>query len=72
MKPNCYGCKFRRNVPGDCHSTCVNTAPFDKLNIQGATHGIVNGWFFWPINFDPVWLQNCDGFEPISGPILDN
>jgi hypothetical protein len=26
-------------------------------------HGICNGWFIWPINFDPVWLENCDGFE---------
>jgi len=21
-------------------------------------------WFIWPVNFDPVWLENCDGFEP--------
>jgi hypothetical protein len=34
-----------------------------KLNIQGHKHGIANGWFLWPANFDPVWLVNCDGFE---------
>lgn len=33
------------------------------LNIQGHPHGIKNGWFTWPANFDPVWLENCDGFE---------
>lgn len=33
-----------------------------KLNIQAEPHGIENGWFFWPMNFDPVWLKNCDGF----------
>ena len=33
------------------------------LNIVGNPHGIQNGWFNWPWNFDPVWLENCDGFE---------
>ena len=35
----------------------------DKLNIKGNPHGVRNGWFIWPVNFDPVWLENCDGFE---------
>lgn len=34
-----------------------------KLNIAGHAHGIRHGWFLWPANFDPVWLENCDGFE---------
>jgi len=33
-----------------------------KLNIKGAATGIKGGWFNWPFNFDPVWLENCDGF----------
>jgi len=33
------------------------------LNIRGSAHGVRNGWFNWPWNFDPVWLENCDGFE---------
>ena len=33
------------------------------LRIQAEPHGIMNGWFSWPINFDPVWLRNCEGFE---------
>lgn len=32
------------------------------LNIKGSSHGIRNGWFNWPFNFDPVWIENCDGF----------
>jgi hypothetical protein len=35
-----------------------------KLNIKGNAHGMRRGWFMWPANFDPVWLENCDGFEP--------
>lgn len=34
-----------------------------ELNIQGHPHGIEKGWFNFPWNFDPVWLENCDGYE---------
>ena len=33
------------------------------LNIKGSEHGIKSGWFNWPVNFDPVWLESCDGFK---------
>lgn len=36
----------------------------NELNIVGNPHGVKSGWFMWPLNFDPVWLENCDGFEP--------
>jgi len=26
MKPNCYKCVYRRNVPGSAHSRCVHPA----------------------------------------------
>lgn len=32
------------------------------LNIKGDAYGISNGWFNHPWNFDPTWLENCDGF----------
>lgn len=35
----------------------------NELNIEGDLHGIQCGWFMWPVNFDPTWLRNCDGFE---------
>jgi hypothetical protein len=56
---NCYECKHRRDLPGNCHSRCAN----GEAEVVGNAHGVRNGWFFWPINFDPVWLQNCTGFE---------
>lgn len=40
-----------------------NLQAAQKLNIQGHPHGIKCGWFIWPANFDPVWLENCNGFE---------
>jgi len=34
-----------------------------ELGIKASPHGMINGWFNWPFNFDPVWLEGCDGFE---------
>ena len=33
------------------------------LGIKGSAHGIQMGWFNWPYNFDPMWLEACSGFE---------
>jgi len=35
-----------------------------ELNIRANPHGVKNGWFNFPLNFDPRWLENCDGFQP--------
>lgn len=35
----------------------------DHLKIKAHAHGVRSGWFMWPANFDPVWLENCDGFK---------
>lgn len=59
MKPNCYECKHRRDLAGSCHSRCANP----KAEVTGNAHGIQNGWFFHPFNYDPVWLNSCNGFE---------
>jgi len=76
-KFNCYKCKYRGMVPGDAHSCCEypgndtgilsffsseNLVNARKLNIAGHPQGIRHGWFMWPVNFDPTWLVNCDGF----------
>ncbi len=34
----------------------------NALHVKGAELGVRRGWFIWPVNFDPVWLENCDGF----------
>ena len=78
MTGACYKCKFRGTVPGDAHSCCnhpkvteaggammvmFSTKVARELNIQANAHGVRSGWFMWPANFDPAWLENCDGFE---------
>lgn len=37
--------------------------PARELSVSGDPHGIRKGWFAWPINFDPVWLRSCSGFQ---------
>jgi len=36
---------------------------FPPLNIKGNKYGIEKGWLVWPVDFDPVWLENCKGFK---------
>ena len=38
-----------------------------ELDIRGNALGIRRGWFMWPANFDPVWLENCNGFKNKKG-----
>jgi len=61
-KPNCYKCEFRGSIPGDAHSQCHNI----NAHVEGDAYGRRSGWFFWPVNFDPVWLESCDGFKAIK------
>ena len=72
----CYSCRHRGTIPGDCHTCCNHpeaksveamsyliTGKSGDFNIVGDPHAIKRGWFFWPLNFDPVWLQNCDKYQ---------
>lgn len=58
-KPNCHECKHQGTIPGDAHSKCNNP----DAEVKGDSYGISNGWFSHPANFDPVWLEKCDGFD---------
>lgn len=35
----------------------------EGIEVTGNAHGIKNGWFNHPYNFDPTWLISCTGFE---------
>lgn len=59
----CHNCKFARSVAGNTHISCVN--PDTKMT--GNPHGIRNGWFFYPLLFDPIWgTKDCNNFEEKS------
>ena len=59
---DCYDCYYRNLIHGNCHSLCSNF----NAKVTGDEYGIRKGWFFWPFNFDPVWLNSCDGFKSKS------
>ena len=59
----CYSCKNRREIPGDAHTRCAKPDP----DMTGNAHGIKNGWFMYPFNFDPVWkMKLCSNYEAVS------
>jgi len=35
----------------------------DTCKVVGNEHGRRRGWFNHPMDFDPVWLVSCTGFE---------
>ncbi len=67
----CFDCIYSRKIQGDTHLSCVHpswneiqNSPKNKtLNIKADFYGIRMGWFNMPFNFDPVWLESCDGFQ---------
>ena len=60
MHNECWSCKHKRAVPGNAHIRCSN--PDEKMT--GDLHGIKNGWFYYPICFDPTWkAKDCDNYE---------
>jgi hypothetical protein len=60
METNCYKCKYRKELSWSAHSKCIK--PDEEMT--GHEHGIKNGWFFYPSNFDPIWrTKECNNFE---------
>lgn len=59
----CYTCAYKETVPGTCHIKCNNPDP----EMKGDPYGVRNGWFFYPILFDPTWKMkkctNCNSSE---------
>ena len=35
----------------------------EKMGIKLDIVGVRNGWASWPYNFDPTWLNACNGFK---------
>ena len=57
---DCYQCMYKRSIPGDCHLSCSNP----DFTITGNEHGITQGWFFYPFNYDPIWMTSkCHNFS---------
>lgn len=55
----CYSCQHRHDLIGSAHSGCKNF----HARVKGNDHEIKNGWFDWPLQFDPIWLNTCTGYK---------
>jgi hypothetical protein len=62
MSGACYKCKYRGTVYYSCHSSCHHPDK-TELEVKGDAYGRRSGWFSFPVDFDPVWLESCNGFE---------
>ena len=38
----------------------LSTEDEDLIDLD--PHGVKNGWANWPLDFDPVWVNKCNGF----------
>jgi len=41
----------------------MTNAEFKPFELSVNEHGLRSGWANWPINFDPVWINNCGQFQ---------
>lgn len=56
----CWFCRNRYPIPGNCHIGCSKPDP----DMTGEEYGIRNNWFSYPYCFDPVWKTKlCCNFE---------
>jgi hypothetical protein len=62
-KVQCHSCIHARGVPGNAHLLCTKPGP----EITGHPHGIMKGWFAFPMLFDPTWhTTECPRFESVA------
>lgn len=63
-RTECWTCAHKRPIPGNAHIRCANPDP----NMEGHPHGIKNGWFIYPLAFDPTWkMRECGNYEKAEG-----
>ena len=67
----CHRCAHMEPVPGNTHISCTSPDP----RVRGDAHGIRNGWFIYPLLFDPIWMTvPCTHFleSPAYAKSLEN
>ena len=64
-KKTCYDCAYRGTIPGNAHTKCTfNWGKSEIESPKGAEHGRRNGWWSFPLNYDPVWMEGeCGAFS---------
>ena len=72
MMRECYRCTHKRSVPGNSHIQCAKP----DMTMTGNAHGIRNGWFVYPLLFDPTWktalCKNYEQSNAVSRAVSDD
>lgn len=68
VKNRCRTCKFSRTAyMSGHHIECLKPDP----KVTGSPHGINEGWFIYPLNFDPIWMTTeCSNYEEQDAPVV--
>jgi hypothetical protein len=61
----CHQCAYKSNVPGNTHIQCRYNWSKSEYNPPKANpHGVKNGWYTFPLEFDPIWQkEDCKAFN---------
>lgn len=38
---------------------------YRAIGVTISAHGFKHGWACWPVDFDPIWIEDCQYFDPI-------
>lgn len=56
----CYYCTHKIRISGNAHIACASP----DSEMEGEQYGKINGWFYYPIVFDPIWKsKKCKNFK---------
>lgn len=42
------------------------------LEVEVKSSAIANRWGLWPFNFDPIWVEECNGFKAMGDGMNDD
>jgi len=65
----CNNCAYKVSVPTSSHHiSCRFNWIKSELNSPTVNqHGVKEGWYYFPLNFDPVWqTEECKAFSSIK------
>lgn len=69
-KTNCHKCVHSKSnaYVNSAHIQCIRYWSYYKkrkdAHPKGAEHAIKNGWWDFPYDYDPVWMQeDCPGYQ---------
>jgi hypothetical protein len=69
---NCFTCKHCRTYKDDAHVACSKAwHPYKDKMPNLDLFGVENGWCFFPVNYDPIWIGKCEGHEPGESKRVD-